>query len=409
MTTPDVTGTGAPESPLTDQQWAALGPEIDASVKRLAREQERHNGADVLKADDIAPGARYPHVWIDDAAIATDAAYSLKGIVESGRIIVFYGPTGGGKSTWTIDMGGHIAAEIPWRTRRVRRGLVVYVAAEAGASILLRVAAWRDHHLADSREARIPLAIITRATDLCNRVEVEKLIEALRAISTEAALPLALIVFDTLSRSAPGADENSPEDMGEIIGACDRLREATGAAVALIHHSGKDSGRGARGHSALTAAADTVVSIGDGIATVEKSRDGVAGERFPFQLVPVDLGTDADGDPITACIVRHLDTETPGQRPQRALTGVAKVALQALQEAISTDGETLPGTSTIPSGVRAVTIARWRAQFRTRYGTDPDGGDRDRDAIKKAFIRAREQLAQAEAVGVSDPYVWVSR
>jgi hypothetical protein len=231
----------------------------------------------------------------------------------------------------------------------------------------------------------------------------------LGAIAGEIGIPLALIVFDTLSRSAPGADENSPEDMSEIIGACDRLREATGAAVTLIHHSGKDSGRGARGHSALTAAADTVIAIGDGMATIEKSRDGVAGERFPFELVPVDLGTDADGDPITACVVRHLDAEAPGRRPQRALTGVARVALQALTEAIGTDGETLPGTSTIHARVRAVTIARWRAQFRIRYGTDPDGGDRDRDAIKKALIRAREQLAQAEAVGVSDPYAWVVR
>lgn len=179
--------------------------------------------------------------------------------------------------------------------------------------------------------------------------------------------------------------------------------------MALVHHSGKDATRGARGHSALAAAADTIVAIGDGVATIEKSRDGVAGERFPFELVPVDLGVDSDGDPITACIVRHLETEAPGRRRDRLLSGVARVALQALQEAVGEHGEIMPGTSTIPHGVRAVTLDKWRAQFRLRYGTDQDGDGRDREAIKKAFMRAREHLAKAEAVGVSDPYVWVTQ
>lgn len=230
----------------------------------------------------------------------------------------------------------------------------------------------------------------------------------MRAISGEIGLPLALVIFDTLSRSIPGGDENKSEDMTRVIEAADAIRDELGAATAIVHHTGKDTQRGARGHSSLFGAADTVISVIDKVATVEKSRDGLQGDQFPFALDVVELGTDADGDAVTTCVVRHLAGGAPTRRPVRVLSGVARVALQALQEAASEHGETMPGTSTIPAGVRAVTLDRWRAQFRLRYGTDQDGDGRDGDAIRKAFRRAREQLATVEAVGVSDPYVWLT-
>jgi hypothetical protein len=62
---------------------------------------------------------------------------------------------------------------------------VVYVAAEAGESILHRFSAWRDRHVGDSREQRIPLMVITRAANLLNEEEVDELMGDLKAISEE--------------------------------------------------------------------------------------------------------------------------------------------------------------------------------------------------------------------------------
>ena len=75
-------------------------------------------------------------------------------------------------------------------------------------------------------------------------------------------------------------DENSAKDTGIFIAACDRLKREFHCAVVVIHHSGKDDRKGARGSSNLPASFDTRFKVvGDTdtlIATIknEKQRDG---------------------------------------------------------------------------------------------------------------------------------------
>lgn len=148
-----------------------------------------------------------------------------------------------------------------------------------------------------------------------------------------------------------------------------------------------------------------MISVVERVATVEKARDGTTGEQFAFDLKVVNLGEDEDGDPITTCIVEPIGV--PAARPKmRELSGVAKVALRALQEAISDHGRAMPETSTIPRGVKAVELDRWRDQFTLRYGTE-GRHKRDADAVRKAFQRGREALLKVSALEISDPYVWL--
>ena len=72
---------------------------------------------------------------------------------------------------------------------------------------------------------------------------------------------MALVVIDTLARALAGGNENAPEDMGALIGNAKRIQEATGAAVLFVHHSGKDTSRGSRGHSSLKGAADLEIEV----------------------------------------------------------------------------------------------------------------------------------------------------
>jgi hypothetical protein len=84
----------------------------------------------------------------------------------------------------------------------------------------------------------------------------------------------------------------------------------------IVHHTGKDAARGARGHSSLRAAVDTElrVTVGeDGWRTVEttKQRDMPADFERRFRLRVVELGRDQDGDAVTSCVVEHETREAP--------------------------------------------------------------------------------------------------
>ena len=60
---------------------------------------------------------------------------------------------------------------------------------------------------------------------------------------------IAMIIVDTLSRSIPGGDENSPSSSTSVISACYKIRGETDANLLLVHHSGKNLDAKDRGHS----------------------------------------------------------------------------------------------------------------------------------------------------------------
>jgi hypothetical protein len=133
-----------------------------------------------------------------------------------------------------------------------------------------------------------------------------------------------VVVIDTLSATTPGGNENSGEDMGLVLSHCKLIHRETGALVVLIHHSGKDTSRGARGWSGLRAAADAEIEIirnGDyRTANVTKMKDGTDGESFSFKLKVIPLGVDADGEPQSSCVIEHVEAPPAekGSGKQRA-------------------------------------------------------------------------------------------
>ncbi|MBV2168685.1 MAG: helicase RepA family protein [Bdellovibrio sp.] len=58
-----------------------------------------------------------------------------------------------------------------------------------------------------------------------------------------------MIIINTLSRSLVGGEENSSADMGSFLKNIDMLRQSTNTVV--VHHSGNDVNRGARGLHSL--------------------------------------------------------------------------------------------------------------------------------------------------------------
>lgn len=335
--------------------------------------------------------------------------YRVKQVLPHDGTGVLFGESGSAKSFFALDLGMHVARGEPWRSHRVHEAGVVYLCAEGIAGFTDRLRAYLAFYELKADDLRFE--VIAKPLDLLNG-DLDEVILAIQD-ANERIGPIGLIVIDTLNRTMPGGDENTSEAMTAYLRNVARLAEAVGAFALIVHHPGKDPTRGARGHSSLKAAVDIEIEIqkldsGEYVATITKARDFEAGARYAFALKLIELGRDDDGDPMTSCVV--IPTETPSLEPRRrepALSGVARVVLQALKESVAEYGEAIPGTSTIPHGVRAVQIERWRARFVLRYGAEGSGTERKTSTVTKGFNRGKEALLKRGLVAISDPWAWL--
>jgi hypothetical protein len=260
-------------------------------------------------------------------ALADPVTPLIKGWLDQGAMSVMYGESNSGKTFVALDMAYHIAAGVAWNRRHVNRGRVVYVVAEGGRSFAKRCEALKrakggtdiDLHI-----LRYPINLFNSKTDLDELIlEIETLGE------------VSLLVIDTLSRALSGGDENSSTDMGALIKNLDRIRARVGAHIMIIHHSGKDRAKGARGWSGLRAATDTEIEIADNTVHANKQRDMDALPPVRFRLDAVDLGADTEGDPIRSCVVALL---SPGTVTVEALNDGQRRTLAAARLAAEKTG-----------------------------------------------------------------------
>jgi hypothetical protein len=183
-----------------------------------------------------------------------DPEWLIEGILPRDALGVLYGEPGAGKSFLALDWAAHIADGQRWFDLDVKGGNVIYVCAEGTAGLKLRVRAWRKSHTGDLTG----LHFLTRAVNMLDNNEVAELVRAVRSAKVEPRL----IIIDTLARCFGGGDENGASDMGTFVASTDELRaNFPGATVLVVHHTGKDPNRGERGHTALRAAADTILRL----------------------------------------------------------------------------------------------------------------------------------------------------
>jgi hypothetical protein len=238
----------------------------------------------------------------------------IRGVLPVNSFAAMFGPSRCGKTFLALDMCAAIAEGAPsWFGHRVTAAPVVYVALEGEVGLRKRVKAWAKHNC---RALPGRLNFVTQPLDLRQDEDIADLAIAV----VESGGRDGLIVIDTLNRAAPGADENSSRDMGDLIAACEELRRRTGWTVLLIAHTGKDSAKGLRGHSSLIAALDVAVEVTHTDRrrewSIAKSKDDEDGERFPFTLRVVELGEDEDGEPITSCVVAPDESAPIVARPE---------------------------------------------------------------------------------------------
>jgi hypothetical protein len=235
----------------------------------------------------------------DDLRNLPPMQWRLKGVLPQVGLAALYGPSASGKSFLALDMSIAIAEGKKWFGIRTMPSHVVYVALEGESGFKNRVAAWE---IENNRKLPLSMNMVLQPFQITSPSDVESL---------ASTVPLyCVVIVDTLNRAAPTSDENSSKEMGEILQACKRLQLLIDGLVVLIHHTGKDTTQGARGHSSFFAALDGAIEVkrkNDKRSwSIAKAKDGHDGNDYSFALKLHELGEDNDGDKVTSCTINRV-------------------------------------------------------------------------------------------------------
>jgi hypothetical protein len=226
-------------------------------------------------------------------------------------LAVVYGPPGAGKSLLSVDLALSVVTGRDWLGYPTSQGKVLYVVAEGASGTGKRLEAWLTHH-GVSQDSISDLQWLTMPANLIEPVETDAF-----GVLIEEHRP-KLVVIDTLARSMVGGEENSAKDMGRVVATLDRLREMSDACVLVVHHTGKDATKGARGSSSLYGAADTMLEVGGmpahgGVVSSEKQKDcalappvWVKYQPAGDSMVPTPSATGPEADGARAAALKVL-------------------------------------------------------------------------------------------------------
>jgi len=322
--------------PEKDERWRSRVAEIPRAVRGAF---ERFEAREDAESDSADGEPRYHLMTGDELAGKPPVQWRVKGVLPEQGLAAVYGPSASGKSFLVLDMLGAIAEGREWFGYRTKPCPVVYLALEGEAGIAQRMAAYK------AARGSIPkgMRFVSAPFSLLAGGDVSQLAEAIKSAGFENGI----VAIDTLNRAAPGADENSPSDMGAIIKGTAALRSLLGGLGLLVHHTGKDTSKGLRGHTSLFAALDGAIEVrrdgnGDRSWSAAKVKDGRDGEGHGFRLEIVDLGTDEDGDPITSAVIAPVAVTNQVTRRPTPRGANQTTAWNVLGPAFRASGESRP-------------------------------------------------------------------
>jgi energy-coupling factor transporter ATP-binding protein EcfA2 len=282
-----------------DCAWCELPPDKpdNYDVNDFMQEHGGEALAEILNCTRTPP-MRFNLLAAAELCNAPPMCWMVKGVLPEQGLAALYGPSGSGKSFLVISLAADIAAgENTWFGRRIAPHPVTYCALEGEGGIGKRIQAWSQHYDKPVPDA---LRFLMQPFSLLDDSDVSDLATAVQRAGGAGGL----VILDTLNRAASGADENSSADMGRIIAATKRLQDMLGGLVLLVHHTGKDTSKGLRGHSSLFAALDGAIEVTKAASgmqwTIAKSKDEMTGTLHRFRLEIVTVGLDDEHDEITS-------------------------------------------------------------------------------------------------------------
>ena len=331
--------------------------------------------------------------------------WRIRNLLPAQGVASIYGASGSGKSFIALDQACAICEGRDWFGYKTKPTSVVYVVLEGESGFKARVRSL-EMHLGHS----VPPNLLFVVQSFNIAKDVEDLAAAVNPLGEGT-----VVYIDTLNRAAPGTDENSSKDMGAILENTKRLQSLTKGLVVLVHHTGKDSSKGMRGHSSLHAGMDAEIEVSrEGEANdhswkIAKAKDGLDGATLSFELKIIEVAKDEDGEPITSCVI--VPTQAKPKAHSAKLTPAAQIALKSLgscrADAVSPPQSLIDQLEKTHSNqffppLSVVRDVMWRERS---YLQGISGGGQD--AKRKAFNRAHDDLLEQGRVRTFDGLYWL--
>ena len=280
---------------------------------------------------------KFKFLTTQDILNLSPPSWLVENVLPAGGLACLYAPPGTGKSFLALDLGLSVAHGTSWHGLAVKRGPVIYVAAEGGRGLSRRIQAWTFHF--QSGEGReIPFFACLEPPQFVVGQVTGGVSDFLGAINRQIPKPPVFVVLDTLARCLVRGDENSAKDVGLLIEGCDKIRRETGATVLLVHHANKSGDL--RGSTALLGGVDTNLAVTKEGSTLqlscEKQKDAEPFKPMEFDLRPVAAGEDPEGKPTTSCVI----TAKIGWQQGALLQGSVAATFEALRGASLQEGLT---------------------------------------------------------------------
>lgn len=342
--------------------------------------------------------------------------YLVHGLYPRRGVAFVAGQSKAGKTFITLDHVLRIASGSTVMSRKAKHMAVIYIAAEDPDGCRQRIEAWKKRW---PRQSYTPFALIGQPVDLNDGSSVDDLHGAIRdAVEefSENGFALGAIVFDTLARCLPGADENSGADMGRALQAIEGFGNTFECLTIVVAHHGKaGAGAGIRGWSGMGAAADAVITVvrddetKERTLTLDKVKNGPDGDRIAFSLKPAPLGLyDEDGEEIWSCTVNYegaVDKIAPSPR-RVALKPQEEIMLSAIRW-VTDNGATQEVPMTVVGarpGTKAVRVSD--VYDRAQVSGMTDEGE-TYEAFKKRRRRALEGLVSHKRIRMEGDLAWL--
>lgn len=310
-------------------------------------------------------------------------------LVKQGTTGQIFGPSEAGKTFIALDLSLSIATGMDWNGYKCQQGLVVYCVGEGWSGFRNRILAWQI----DNGHPDISLFRTSRDVINFDGPELTAASDELKLYEQETGHKVALIVIDTLARHLDG-DENSSSEISKFINKVDGLRsDFPGSSAIIVHHSGHGKDDRARGSSALRAAMDFEINCNKNTLTFTKMKDGAKPDPISFAFEVVEVYTDANGEPITSCVVRY------GKKPERSGTKNAPAGSAASEELSDIDRFAIKALVLASvkyqeqvAGNNGADFKTWRKAF---YNLRKEQNNNiAQNTLKKSFSRAKEHLLE---------------